>query len=262
MADFENILFEQANGIVTITLNRPEKYNALTEKVSQELIAALKTIERDDGARCVVLTGAGKGFCAGQDLTEVRDRGENFSLRDHLNQNYNKMVQSMRALEKPIIVAVNGACAGAGFGLALAGDFRYASDSAKFLTAFIGIGLAPDTGVSYWLPRMIGPARAAEMLFTNERVDAETAAQIGIVNKVFAADELMAETMKVAQHLAQSPTRGIGLSKRALNKSMGVTFDEMLDYEGHLQDVAARTSDYVEGTSAFREKRKPQFTGR
>jgi len=262
MADFENILFEQADGVATLTLNRPEKYNALTEQVSRELIAAFKTIERDDSVRCVVLTGAGKGFCAGQDLTEVRDRGENFSLRDHLNQNYNKMVLTMRALEKPIIVAVNGACAGAGFGLALAGDFRYAADSAKFLTSFIGIGLVPDTGVAYWLPRLIGPARAAEMVFTNERVDAETAAQIGIVNKVFAADDLMDETMKVAQHLAQSPTRAIGLSKRVLNKSMGVTLDEVLDYEAYTQDIAAKTDDYKEGTSAFREKRKPEFTGR
>lgn len=262
MAEFENILYDQADGVATLTLNRPAKYNALTEETSQELIAAFKMIERDDDARCVVLTGEGKGFCAGQDLTEVSDRGESFSLRDHLNQNYNKMVQTMRRLEKPIVVAVNGACAGAGFGLALAGDFRYAGESAKFLTAFIGIGLAPDTGVAYWLPRLIGPSRAAEMIFTNERVDATTAAQIGIVNKVFPDDQLMAETMKVAQHLAQSPTRGIGLSKRVLNKSLGVTFDEVLDYEAYTQDVAARTSDYVEGTSAFREKRQPQFTGK
>ena len=262
MTDFATILVEQADGVVTITLNRPEKYNALNHNVAKELMAVLKQAERDATMRCLVLTGAGKGFCAGQDLREAAKRDDSYSFRDGLNRGYNRLVIAMRALEKPIIVAVNGACAGAGLGLALAGDIRYAAEDAQFLTAFIGIGLAPDTGVSYWLPRLIGPARAAEMLFSNERIDGSTAAQIGMVNKAFPVDQLMDETMQLAYKLAASPPIGLALSKRALNRSLGISFAETLDYEAHLQEVAGHTADYKEGAAAFREKRSPHFQGK
>ena len=261
MSDFETILVDQNGGVLTITLNRPDKYNALTAVLAKELIATYKKAGRDASVRAILLTGAGKGFCAGQDLGEVSERGLDFTLRGHLNETYNPMAAAMRKLEKPILVAVNGACAGAGFGLALAGDLRFASDRAKFLTAFIGIGLAPDTGVSYWLPRLIGQARAAEMLFTNEAVSAEKAAQIGLINKVIPHDSLLQEATAYAHKLAAMPTKGIGLSKRALNKSLCVNFEDHINYEGYLQDIAAKTDDYKEGVAAFKEKRKPNFTG-
>ena len=165
----------------------------------------------------------------------------------------------MRKTEKPIIVAVNGACAGAGFGLALAGDIRYASDRAIFLSAFIGIGLVPDSGVSYWLPRLIGPARAAEMMFTNDKVDAATAETIGLVNKCVPHDSLMQEATALAEKLANGPTKAIGLTKRVLNKSLGVTFEETIDYEAYMQDVAGHNGEYIEGVTAFREKRAPNY---
>ena len=261
MSDYQTLLVEQLDGVVEITLNRPEKYNALTSLVAKELIDVFKKAKRDSSCRSLLLTGAGKGFCAGQDLSEVTDRQEGFSFRGHLLATYIPMVKSMRNLEKPIVAAINGAAAGAGLGLALACDLLYASEKAKFLTAFIGIGLAPDTGVSYWLPRLVGPAKAAEMLFTNEKLDGRQALEAGLINKVFPHDELMAEARALARKLAAAPTIGIGMSKRAINKSLGLTFDEQIDYEAHLQDIAGRSNDYKEGVAAFHEKRAPQFKG-
>lgn len=262
MSDFETITVEQADGVVEVTLNRPDKYNALTHKMAGELMAVIKQVKRNPDSRCILLTGAGKGFCAGQDLTEVEERGDDFSFRDHLLSSYNPMAAAMRQLEKPIVGAINGAAAGAGLGLALACDIRYASEKAKFLTAFIGIGLAPDTGVSYWLPRLVGPAKAAEMLFTNERLTAEEAAAAGLVNKVFPHDSFLEESRALAKKLAASPTLGIGMTKRALNKSLGVTFDDQIDYEAHIQEIAGASGDYIEGVTAFREKRQPNFQGK
>ncbi len=262
MAEYETIVVEQEAGVTTITLNRPDKYNALNKLVAKELISVFKEAQRSEAIRCLLLTGAGKGFCAGQDLGDSEGRSNDFSFREHLQESYNKMVSWMRSLEKPIVVAINGACVGAGLGLALAGDIRYASDQAKFRSAFIGIGLAPDSGVSYWLPRLIGPARAAEMLFTNDLVDAVTAAQWGMINKVLPHDQLLPAAKALALKLAAGPTRGIGLSKRALNHAWDASFSEQLDYEAQLQEIAGHTADYREGVAAFREKREVRFTGR
>lgn len=262
MADYETIVVEQEDGVVTITLNRPDKYNALNKVVAKELVAVFKEAQRSEAIRCLLLTGAGKGFCAGQDLGDVEGRNSEFSFREHLENSYNKMVSQMHSLEKPIVVAVNGACVGAGLGLALAGDIRYASDQAKFRSAFIGIGLVPDTGVSYWLPRLIGPARAAEMLFTNDLVEATTAVQMGLINKVLPHEQLLPAAKALALRLAAGPTRGMGLTKRALNHTWGASFTEQLEYEAQLQEIAGHTADYREGVAAFGEKRVAQFVGR
>ncbi|MFQ5407114.1 MAG: enoyl-CoA hydratase/isomerase family protein [Anaerolineales bacterium] len=262
MSEYETVLVDHSDSILTITLNRPERLNALTDTVAREIVALLKQAARADEIRCLVITGAGKGFCAGQDLEAFQSRSEGDSIRKHLEKTYHPMVTRIRALEKPVIAAVNGACAGAGLGLALACDIRYASDKARFLTAFIGIGLAPDSGTTYWLPRLIGPARAAELFFTNDRVDAAAAERMGLVNRVVPADELQAVTRELARRLAQAPTKAIGLGKRALNRSLDVSFEEALDYEAHLQEVAARTQDFVEGVTAFTEKRPPNFVGK
>lgn len=260
--DYKNILVDVNTGVVEITLNNPDKFNALNTATAKEIISVVKMVKRDPEMRAILLTGAGKGFCAGQDLTEIENRGDDFSFRKHLNESYNPMAQAIRILEKPVIGAINGACAGAGLGLALACDIRYASERAKFLTAFIGIGLAPDTGVSYWLPRLIGPAKAAEMLFTNDRLDGTQAAEAGLVNKVYPHEIFLDEARALAQRLAAAPTLGIGMTKRALNKSLGVSFDEQIDYETHLQEIAGHSEDYTEGVTAFHEKRNPIFKGR
>lgn len=259
---YETLLVEQDGGVLEVTLNRPEKYNALTGQVAAEMITVCKQAETDASVRAILLTGAGKGFCAGQDLSDASARPEDFSISQNLEETYNKMARTMRNLPKPIVVAVNGACAGAGFGFALAGDIRFASDRAVFLTAFIGIGLGPDTGVSYWLPRLIGPAKAAEMLFTNQRVSGTEAAELGIANQVFPHDDLMTETRAFCQTLAASPTVGIGITKKALLASYDNTFSEQLSLEGQLQDIAGASEDYEEGVAAFREKRQPNFQGR
>jgi 2-(1,2-epoxy-1,2-dihydrophenyl)acetyl-CoA isomerase len=262
MHSYTSLLVEQNGGVLEVTLNRPEKYNALNTQVSNELVAVCEWAANDDTIRCILLTGAGNGFCAGQDLSEVANRGETFSFTEHLETAYNKMVRAMRALEKPIVVAVNGACAGAGLGLALAGDIRYASEKAKFLPAFIGLGLVPDTGVSYWLPRLVGVHRAAEFLFTNERVSGDEAVALGFANKIFPDDKLLDAARALAQKFAVAPTLGIGMTKRLLNQSLTATFDEQLDAEGILQNVVGHSADYREGVAAFYEKRTPVFIGK
>lgn len=259
---YETILAEQQEGVVEITLNRPEKYNALTSQVAFDLMDAIKKAARDSTVRAVLITGAGRGFCAGQDLGETDSRDENYSFRSHLEKTYNPMAMAIRKLEKPVIMAVNGAAAGAGLGLALAGDIRYASEKAKFVPAFIGIGLVPDTGVSYWLPRLIGPARAAELLFTNQHISAQQALDWGLVTKVCPPDELLNDARALAQQLAKSPTLAIGLTKRMLNHSLGVSFADQIDYEAYLQDVTGHSEDFGEGVTAFQEKRTPVFQGR
>jgi 2-(1,2-epoxy-1,2-dihydrophenyl)acetyl-CoA isomerase len=262
---YSTLLFEKSDGVVTITLNRPDKSNAFNEALISDLIDALKAIERDPEARAAVVTGAGKNFCGGQDLGAMLDRyksPEGIHLGAHILKSYNQIISRIRHLEKPVIAAVNGAAAGAGLGLACACDLRHASESARFRMAFIGIALAPDSGTSFTLPRIIGLGRATEMAFTNELIDAQTALQYGLVNRIFKGDELIHKTTEFARKLACLPTKSIGLTKRAFNRSFAVDIDAALENEAMLQEIAGRTEDHLEGVNAFLGKREPQFKGR
>lgn len=259
---YETILTDLSEGVYTLTFNRPDVLNAFNDQMAEEVQDALKKIERDDAVRCLVLTGAGKGFCAGQDLGALKGRVESLSFRDHLLRTYNPIISKLRAVEKPVLGQINGAAAGAGLGLALACDLRYAAAGAKFRMAFSGIGLAPDSGTSFFLPRLIGYARAYALAITNEPLTAEDAAQMGLVNKVFPLEQLASGVREIAVKLAQAPTKAFGLTKRAMNKAFEESIDEALDYEAHLQNIAGQTADYREGVAAFLEKRQPKFTGK
>jgi 2-(1,2-epoxy-1,2-dihydrophenyl)acetyl-CoA isomerase len=226
------------------------------------LADALRAAEEDLTVRCIVLTGAGRGFCSGADLTGGGTRDPNASVADGVRKTYNVAIRRIRRVEKPVIAAVNGVAAGAGMSLAMACDIRMASDAAWFTAGFARIGLIPDSGGTLFLPMLVGYAKAAELAFTCDRIYAEEALRLGLVNQVVPADALMAKTHELAARLAAMPTRAIGLTKRAFNHAMMPHLDAVLDYEAELQEVAAATHDHQEGVAAFREQRQPVFTGR
>ncbi|MCA1669022.1 MAG: enoyl-CoA hydratase/isomerase family protein [Thermomicrobia bacterium] len=262
---YETLLAETVDGVLTLTLNRPDVLNAVTDTMLRELQDALRGAERDAAVRCIVLTGAGRGFCAGQDISGVAEPqphdGERPSIGDHLRGGYNPIVRRIRAIEKPVIAAVNGVAAGAGANLALACDLRIASAEASFVQAFVKIGLVPDSGGTLFLPLLVGYAKAAELAFTGDRIRAEESLRLGLVNQVVPVAALMETTHALAARLAALPTRAIGLTKRAFNRAMMPDLDAVLDYEADMQEIAGRTQDYREGVAAFREKRPPSFTG-
>jgi 2-(1,2-epoxy-1,2-dihydrophenyl)acetyl-CoA isomerase len=246
-------------GVLTITLNRPDVLNALNAAVHAGLAAALETAAAPD-VRAVVLTGAGRGFCVGQDLTEFQEAPGD--IRDRLRTHYHPNIHAIRGLDKPVIAAVNGPAAGAGLSLASACDLRLAADSASFVPAFVGIGLVPDSGGSFFLARLLGPARAFEWMSSNRRLTAAEAHAWGLVSEVVEAARLSERAAEVAAGFAAAPTRAIGLTKKLFDNAPTATLDEQLELEAQSQSEATGTEDFREGVSAFLEKRPPRFSGR
>ena len=256
MADVETTT---DRSVLTITLNRPDVLNALNASTHAALAAALDDARADE-VRAVVLTGAGRGFCVGQDLTEFRESPGDIGER--LRTTYHPNVLAIRALEKPVIAAVNGPAAGAGLSLACACDVRIASDQASFVPAFIGIGLVPDSGSSYFVGRLVGSARAFEWMTMNRKLSAAEAHAWGLVHEVVEADRLASHAAEVANLYATLPTKAIGMSKRLFAHAQTATLEEQLELEAELQAAATQTEDFREGVAAFLEKRPPRFEGR
>jgi 2-(1,2-epoxy-1,2-dihydrophenyl)acetyl-CoA isomerase len=258
---FTFLTYEVADGVATITLNRPEVYNALNDEITFELQDALKTVAKDEAVRVVVLTGAGKAFCSGQDLKAASGQQKR-SFQDSLQKRYNPIIRAMRSLPKPIICRLNGVAAGAGASLALACDLIVASEEASLIEIFINIGLVPDSGSSYFLPRLVGTAKAFELCAMGQRLKAEEAFSIGLVNKVCPSDQLDSTVKGFTSYFATAPTKSVGLIKKMLNRSSTATLDDMLEYEAYCQEIVGQSEDYKEGVTAFLEKRKPSFKGR
>lgn len=262
---YETILYEVADGVATITLNRPESYNALTLGALKEINRAFKNARSDRAVRAVVLTGAGKGFCSGADLAEVSANPDAFDIKEALRTGLNVLTVQIRALEKPVVCAINGVAAGAGASIPLAADYRIASEKAGFVfAAFVNIGLIPDAGLTHMLPQFVGVGKAMELVLfadAKNRVTAEEALKLGLVNRVVAHDDLLSETDVLATRLAQMPTKAIGLTKRALYRASNRSLVEALEYEAQLQGIAFDTEDLREGIAAFLDKRDPVFKG-
>ncbi len=247
--------------VLTITLNRPDRLNSFTEPMAKELQKALRDASENEEIRCVLLTGNGKAFCAGQDLPEVVDKGEDYELGDTVRTSYNPIIEAIRHLEKPVICAVNGTAAGAGANIAFACDIVLASDQAVFVQSFSKIGLIPDSGGTFFLPRLVGLQRANIMYLMDKKISPQKALEIGLIYKAVEADGLMEEALQVCEKLASMPTKGFGLYKRAINQSLQNNLEEQLELEADLQTKAGHTHDYYEGVQAFLDKRKPEFKG-
>jgi 2-(1,2-epoxy-1,2-dihydrophenyl)acetyl-CoA isomerase len=252
------VLTSRDGAVLTIVLNRPEVYNAFNAALHAGLRAALEEAAAPE-VRAVVITGAGRGFCAGQDLKEFREMPE--SIRERLEQTYHPNIRLIRGLEKPVLAGVNGACAGAGLSLAAACDIRIASDAATFVPGFIGIGLVPDSGGTWFLHRLLGFARAFEWMTSNRRLTAAEAHAWGLVSEVVEADAFEARTAELAAFYAGAPTRAIGMTKRLFEHAYTATLDAQLELEARMQQEATGSADFAEGVAAFLEKRSPRFTG-
>jgi 2-(1,2-epoxy-1,2-dihydrophenyl)acetyl-CoA isomerase len=251
---------EVADAIATITLDRPEALNSLTVPLKDGLLAAVLDAGRDPAVRVVILTGAGRAFCAGQDLRE-RLEPDAAPLETEVRERYNPLILAMRRLEKPIVGAINGVAAGAGASLAFACDVRIASEAASFVLAFGRVGLVPDSGATWLLPRLVGASKAAELALLNDPLSAADAERLGLVARVVPADALQAEARTLAWRLAASAPLALALTKRAIGRSADVSLEAALEYEAVLQGIAGATSDHREGMAAFLEKRPPRFRG-
>ena len=261
---FEHILFTIEQGVATLTLNRPEQLNSFNAQMHKEVREALKQVRQNAEVRCLLITGAGRGFCAGQDLGDrnVAPGAAAPDLGESIEKNYNPLIRALRDLPMPVICAVNGVAAGAGANIALACDITLAAKSASFIQAFCKIGLVPDSGGTWTLPRAVGMARAKALALLGDRLSAEQAEQWGMIWRCVDDAALQDEALKLARQLATQPTYGLALIKRALNASASNSFDEQLDLERDLQRLAGRSEDYREGVSAFMAKRTPEFKGR
>ncbi|WP_069130858.1 enoyl-CoA hydratase [Rhodohalobacter halophilus] len=249
--------------ILTITLNRPEKYNSFTEPMALELQDALKKAELED-IRCVILKANGKAFCAGQDLPEVVERAKDssYELADTVRTTYNPIIRAIRKLEKPVVCTVQGMAAGAGANIAFACDIVVAGKSAQFVQAFSKIGLIPDSGGTWFLPRLVGLARTNAMYLLDEKISAEQAVELGLIYRAVDDEQLENEINTIAQKLSKMPTKGFGIYKRAMNETFSNNLDQQLELEANLQTEAGNTDDYKEGVEAFLEKRKPEYKGK
>jgi 2-(1,2-epoxy-1,2-dihydrophenyl)acetyl-CoA isomerase len=253
------VLTDAHEGVQTITLNQPSRFNALSNAMLTELNEAMRAADRDSAVRAVVLTGAGKGFCSGADISEFDLSNGGMDAGEHLRQHFNPLITRMRGMEKPVLAAVNGVAAGAGMSLALACDLRFAAESARFVVAFVKIGLVPDAGLMYFLPRLVGPGKTLEMSWTGDPVSAQSAYESGMLNGVLPDDEVLSHTQSLAQRLAHGPAKTIALIKRAINQSHELPLDRVLDMEANYQTIASQNKDFAEGIAAFKEKRPPQF---
>jgi 2-(1,2-epoxy-1,2-dihydrophenyl)acetyl-CoA isomerase len=255
-----SVLFEIKNNVAVLTLNRPEKFNSFNRAMALELQERLDECAKDKEIRCIYLTGSGKAFCAGQDLGELT--GENPpGFEVILSEHYNPVITRIRHMAKPVVCAVNGVAAGAGANIALACDIVTAAASASFIQAFSKIGLIPDSGGTYTLPRLIGFQKASALMMLGDKVSATEAERMGMIYKVIADENFAAESFAIASTLSQMPTKGLAHTKAALNASLNNSLEEQLRTEDELQFKAAHTSDYTEGVNAFMEKRAPKFTG-
>lgn len=254
------IISHHEEGVLTLTLNRPTVFNSFNRSMALQLQAELDRCSSDDKIRVVVLTGEGKAFCAGQDLSEATDP-EGPDLQQIVAEHYNPIILKIRALEKPVIAAVNGVAAGAGANIALACDIVLAKESASFIQAFSKIGLIPDSGGTFILPRLVGLQKATALMMTGEKVMAKDAEQMNMIYKAVADEDFSATIAKLASQMAQMPTKGLGLTKRALNLSLNNSLENQLKIEEVLQTEAGQTHDFKEGVTAFLEKRNPEFKG-
>ena len=256
-----SILLNIKNKIAFITLNRAEVFNSFNREMALSLQTILDQCEANDEVRAIVISGAGKAFCAGQDLKEVTSAELNPGFKAILDEHYNPIISRLRSIEKPIIAAVNGVAAGAGANIALACDIVVANENAAFIQAFSKIGLVPDSAGTFFLPRLIGMQKATALMMLGDKVSAKEAVELGMIYKSFAAETFEAEVNKLAETMANMPTLALGLTKRLLNKSLTNSLDEQLAMESKLQIQAAESHDYNEGVTAFVEKRKPEFRG-
>jgi enoyl-CoA hydratase/carnithine racemase len=261
---FEDLIFDVTDQIATITLNRPDRLNALSPKMRVEMLEALTTSNEDTNVRAIIITGAGRGFCSGGDvkaMNEARTSGAVNALEDRMAPIRDDVVLAMRNADKPVIAAVNGAAAGAGMNIALACDIRIASTSAKFGQTFAKRGLHPDWGGTYFLPRLVGMAKACEMIWTGEMIGAEESLELGIVSQLTEPEALMTTTIELAKKIAAGPPIAIRMSKRAMYRNMESSLREALEYETFAQNICAGTQDAKEGIAAFVEKREATFKG-
>jgi 2-(1,2-epoxy-1,2-dihydrophenyl)acetyl-CoA isomerase len=256
----DGLRVEVDGAVATLTLDRPEALNALTVPVKVALRQAFESLSADRAVRAVILTGAGRAFCAGQDLAE-REQPDAAPLEAEVRDRYNPIIRAIRSMGQPVMAAVNGVAAGAGASLALACDLRICAEEARFVLAFGRIGLVPDSGATWFLPRIVGPAKAAELALVGDQVDATEALRLGLVSRVVPADRLLVEARALAERIAEGAPLAMALTKEALQRSATITLDEALEGEAKLQGIAGASRDHAEGLAAFREKRPPRFTG-